>query len=284
MCGVGVAMGLQALGGYNSRRASLAQYQAQAQQYQNMANTAQSNANLMRFNEVQTGVAGGQEQSQIRQRGKSALANINVGASANNISGVSVDALSGYSAKQTADDLNTSRYNTNLKMYGQEVQAQNYEQQANVYNQYAQAYRDMSHENVFTSLLSTLPSVLQTYYNWNNVTKGSLPTNTGSTQESGSPKILTMEDGIGSKVTDNFLASYSGDFANPDFWTSDNTIQGIDISKPVTRTGVSLGVQVPVSQPQAVAPMPDDAYSGWSIYNYLKYPDTWSQIYKKARS
>lgn len=279
MCGVGVAMGLQALGGYNSRRASLAQYQAQAQQYQNMANTAQSNANLMRFNEVQTGVAGGQEQSQIRQRGKSALANINVGASANNISGVSVDALSGYSAKQTADDLNTSRYNTNLKMYGQEVQAQNYEQQANVYNQYAQAYRDLSHESAFTSLLSTLPSVLQTYYNWGNVTNSAVPMSSGS---SGGTPFIVDEKGI--RTSDNVQVTNFGDLDKADFWTSSNSITSVDNKQPVARTGVSLGVQVPVSQPQATAPMPDDVYSGWSIYNYMKYPDTWSQIYKKARS
>lgn len=288
MCGVGVAMGLQALGGYNSRRASLAQYQAQAQQYQNMANTAMSNANMMRYNELQTGVAGGQEQSQIRQRGKSALASLNVGASANNVTGASIDTLAGYSAKQTATDLNTSRYNTNLKMYGQEVQAQNYEQQADIYNQYAQAYKDLAHESSFTSLLTTLPSVLQTYYGWGNVTKGLLSSavsNVVTGSNEGSTGGYIMDDKGIRTSNDPLLTTpiNMGDMSKEGYWVTSDTPTASSSSQPVGRTGVSLGVQVPVNKVSTVAPMPDE-YSGWSIYNYTKYPDLWSQKYKKARS
>lgn len=277
-------MGLQALGGYNSRRSQLAQYQAQAQNYQNMANVAQSNANMMRYNETLTGRAGAQEQSQIRQRGKTALANINVGASANNISGASVDYLRGTSAKATADDINTSKYNTNVQMYGQEVQAQNYEQQANIYQQYANAYRDMGHESSFMSLLTTLPSVLQTYYGWQNATQGtrsSSGTTTGTNQQ---PSLL--KSGGFDTMNESLKAFNTGDIGKSDFWISSNNIGSgtsaiTDVGETKSR---SLNVTIPET-PEINDYAPEDVlatndpYSGWSIYNYMKNAYKWSNIY-----
>ena len=282
MCGIGVAMGLQALGGYNSRRSQLAQYQAQAQNYQNMANVAQSNANMMRYNETLTGRAGAQEQSQIRQRGKTALANINVGASANNISGASVDYLRGTSAKATADDINTSKYNTNVQMYGQEVQAQNYEQQANVYQQYANAYRDMGHESNFMSLLTTLPNVLQSYYGWQNATQSSKPVTTSTSgYQPGSLKSAGFDT-----MNESLRAFNTGDVGKDGFWISSNSVGSgtsaiTDVGETKSR---SLNVTIPET-PEINDYAPEDVlatndpYSGWSIYNYMKNAYKWSNIY-----
>lgn len=195
MCGVGVAMGMQMLGNYNSKRAQQkqleAQYRNMAQQYtqqaqnaRNMATVNRNNANIVRFNEQERGRQGAYEQSNIRKRGEQALSQINVASASNNIGGMSVGNIYAQSAGETARDLNASRYNTALDMYGQEIQASNYVNQAGAYDTMAGYYDDMT--NYFNQLasnvgstpawktfLSGIPSALQTYFNWSNITSGS---------------------------------------------------------------------------------------------------------------
>lgn len=195
MCGVGVSMGMQMLGNYSSRRAQqrqlaqqysnmATQYTQQAQNARNMATVNRNNAGIVRFNEGERGRQGAQEQKYIRQRGEQALAGINVASAANGVQGMSIDNIYSQSAKATAEDLNTSKYNTNLDMYGQEIQASNYENQAGAYDQMAGYYDDMSGyfnrlaSNVsstpaWQTFLSGIPSALQTYFNWQNITQGS---------------------------------------------------------------------------------------------------------------
>lgn len=188
-------MGMQMLGNYSSRRAQqrqlaqqysnmATQYTQQAQNARNMATVNRNNAGIVRFNEGERGRQGAQEQKYIRQRGEQALAGINVASAANGVQGMSIDNIYSQSAKATAEDLNTSKYNTNLDMYGQEIQASNYENQAGAYDQMAGYYDDMSGyfnrlaSNVsstpaWQTFLSGIPSALQTYFNWQNITQGS---------------------------------------------------------------------------------------------------------------
>lgn len=166
----GIGLGLQALSLFGNIKNQRNQYKAQSQQYRNMANAAMSNANIARFNEQLTGRAGAQQQAQIRDRGKSALASINVGAAANAVSGASIDNIRGTSAMNTAKDIYTSKLNTNYSMYGQEIEAQNYVNQANVYNKYADYYNDMASKSWFNTLLTGLPSLAQSYFNYRNTT------------------------------------------------------------------------------------------------------------------
>lgn len=166
----GVGLGLQALSLLSNVGNQRSQYKAQAQQYRNMANAATSNANIARFNEQLTGRAGAHQQSQIRDRGRSALAGINVGAAANAVSGTSIDNIRGTSARNTAQDIYTSKMNTNYSMYGQEIEAQNYLNQADAYNKYANYYDDMASSSWFSTLLTGLPSLAQSYFNYRNTT------------------------------------------------------------------------------------------------------------------
>lgn len=195
MCGVGVSMGMQMLGNYGSRRAQqrqlaqqyanmASQYTQQAQNARNMATVNRNNANIVRFNEHERGRQGAQEQAYIRDRGEQALSQINTASASNGVQGISIDNVYSQSARATADDLNTSRYNTALDMYGQEIQASNYDNQAGAYDQMAGYYDEMT--NYFNTLsrnvsstpawqtfLSGIPSALQTYFNWQNITQGS---------------------------------------------------------------------------------------------------------------
>lgn len=166
----GIGLGLQAVGLLGNIRNQRNQYKAQSQQYRNMANAAMSNANIARFNEQLTGKAGAQQQAQIRERGSDAMAAINVGAAANAVSGVSVDNIRGTSAMNTAKDVYTSKLNTNYSMYGQEIEAQNYLAQAEAYNKYADYYSSLSKNSWFSTLLSGLPSLAQSYLNFRNAT------------------------------------------------------------------------------------------------------------------
>lgn len=181
MCGVGVSMGMQMLGNYGRQRASQRsmanQYQVQAQNMYNMATTNRNNANIVRFNELERGRQGAQEQSFIREQGRNAQSNINVSSGASGVSGVSVQDLQGESTSNMTKDLNTSKYNTAMDMYSQEVQATNYINQANAYDQigdyYSRLASDISSTPAWQTFLSGIPSALQTYFNWQNITQGS---------------------------------------------------------------------------------------------------------------
>lgn len=198
MCGIGVTLGSQLLGGYTSARSSQKaasqQYANMAQQYANMANstanmatTNRNNANIIRFNEIETGRQGAQEQAQIRRAGRQAQAQINVNSAANGVQGVSIDQVAAESAGNTTRDVNTSKYNTNLQLYGMENQAQNYLDTARAYDQMSEYYNQVSSAlNDYASSINSrslawtsgIGNALGTWLNYSRLTSGTGGTNT----------------------------------------------------------------------------------------------------------
>ena len=291
-------MGLQMLGNYGSRRAQQrqleAQYRNMAQQYtqqaqnaRNMAQVNRNNANIVRFNELERGRQGAYEQAQIRDRGRQALAQINTASAANGVQGMSIDNTYGQSQRATTDDVNASRYNTALDMYGQEIQASNYDNQAGAYDQMAGYYDDMTGyfnrlaSNVgstpaWKTFLSGIPSALQTYFSWQNMTKSSnatdvrgemgtdfsdsrYPSNVEDTrlwgQETKVPENTTNYSTYDTLNTANMYFNgadisrpdrtlqYFGNIGNPSYWTAPNSLE--NTVSTLASKSVPLGLSVP---------------------------------------
>lgn len=257
MCGVGVAMGLNALGSITSQRAQRAQYRQQAANYANMANTMGLNARTQRANEVLSGMSGAQEQSLIRNRGQQAISGIRTGASANGVSGVSINNLEANSARNTAEDLNTSRWNTNLNMQSQEMQAQQYDQQQSIYSSLSDYYSQLGNKSTTDMLLAALPSALSTWFKYdalnsgvNTGDKGVVENNTGTWDTATYVPVHGLDMYNGGYTGDDFsiggrsaLRAF-GDLGSGEYWSSGGTTGGSTNILNEARS-VPLGVTVP---------------------------------------
>lgn len=257
MCGVGVAMGLSALGSIAKQRAQRAQYRQQAANYANMANTMGLNARIQRANESITGMSGAQEQSMIRERGRDAISGIRTGASANGVSGVSIGNLEADSARNTAEDLNTSRWNTNLAMQSQEMQAQQYDQQQSVYSQLSDYYTKLGNKSTTDMLLDALPSALSTWFKYdalnsgvNTGDKGSAGNNTGTWDTATYVPVHGLDMYNGGYTGDDFSIGGSsamrafGDLGDTSYWSSGTSTSATSSILGEARS-VPLGVTIP---------------------------------------
>lgn len=256
MCGVGVAMGLSALGSITKQRAQRAQYRQQAANYANMANTMGLNARIQRANETVSGLSGAQEQALIRERGRDAISGIRTGASANGVSGVSINNLEADSARNTAEDLNTSRWNTNLAMQSQEMQAQQYDQQQSVYSQLSDYYTQLGNKSTTDMLLAALPSALSTWFKYDALTSGTESGDAPVDDKAGSYNAATyipvhgLDMYNGGYTGDDFSIGGSsamrafGDLGSSDFWSSSGaTNTGSNIFGEAR--SIPLGLTVP---------------------------------------
>jgi hypothetical protein len=165
------SMGATALGTYQ-------QMQAAKQNAAYQANVANQNASIAQAQAISVGQQGAAEQAQIRQRARQVT-----GAQKASLSASGLDIGSGSplsiladTAYQSEQDVQTSRYNTALQMWGLNNQAANYRSQAS--NAIAAG------NNAATStLLTGVTSLAKQYSSYNNQaanTKKQSPVNYGT--------------------------------------------------------------------------------------------------------
>lgn len=125
------------------------------------ASVANQNAALAEAQAVSAGEQGAYQQSQIRQQARQVAASQKAGYSA---AGLDIQAgtplaVQGDTAYQSEQDIQASRYNTMLSMWGLDTQANNYRQQA----QYAKQAGKYAQR---TALLNGITSLAQQYSNY----------------------------------------------------------------------------------------------------------------------
>lgn len=155
MCGTqalsNIGMATTALGTYQQMKAT----QQQANYDTAIAN---QNANIAQQQSVAAGQAGAQEQSQIRQKERQVAGSQKAQLSSNGLdisSGSPLDLLTD-TAQQSQKDVDTSRYNTAINMWGYDTQTANYRAQA-------QAAKQAGKNARTSTLLTGLTSLAKQY-------------------------------------------------------------------------------------------------------------------------